>query len=113
MSAKKQEINANGCTERVRNFLKERGLTVPQLIKKTTLTESTLRRTIRDEQPVSLYTVYAVARAFKQPPEFFFVGAPDDADEEFKARLWALAREIPEGKREALLDIVAAFCRAV
>ncbi len=113
MGANKQEINQNGCTERVRSFLKEKGLTVRQLITKTALTETTLRRTIRDEQPVSLYTVYAIANAFKEPPEFFFVGTPDDADEEFKARLWALAREIPEDKCEALLDIVAAFCRAL
>ncbi len=112
-----QKINQEGCLERIQRFLFDTGLSVPQLVKKTKLTETTLRRTINGNDGISLKTVNLIAafaaKDYKVPPEFFFVGTPDDADEEFKARLWALAREIPEEKRAALLDIVAAFCRAV
>ncbi len=100
------------CTKRVSDALYQTGSSVHELVSQSALSEGTVRRALSGEV-VTMDTVFEVARFLKKPPEFFFVGEPKDKDIAFKEELWALAKDIPEKKREQLLEIVAAYCKAV
>lgn len=98
------------CGMRVRDFLLKTGLTIPQIIRQTGLTESTVRRAYYNGE-ASMDTVYTISDGFKVPAEHFFVGTPNEKDKEFEERVLFFVRQVPLEARAQFCELVSLVCK--